>query len=162
METSLPPIPADLWPKTAPVSVTRNNEGFGFLAVEVPSLSERPLLSVLSRGIHREMEEAGKWAARISPADQDKRIPTPRDFSRLCAEDAARLLAIYTAAYEAREVRSELELTPEALKTSASRAYTNAFQSEKRSQERDGVSYNDGLYRQVQTTPSGQKASLHP
>lgn len=162
MGTSLPPIPADLWPKTAPVSATRNHEGFGFLALEIPSLSERPLLSVLSRGIHREMEDAGKWAARISPADKNKFIPTPRDFSRLCAEDAARLLAIYTSAYAAREVPSELELSPDALKASASRAYSNAFQSEKQSQEKSGASYNDGLYRQVQAKPSGQKTGLHP
>jgi len=162
MDSPLPSLPADLWPKSAPVSATRQDEGFGFLALEVPSLSERPLLSVLSRGIHREMEDAGKWAARISPADKDKFIPTPRDFSRLCAEDAARLLAIYTAAYQARDVPSELELSPEALKVSASRAYSNAFQSEKQSQEKSGASYNDGLYRQVQAKRSGKKADLHP
>ncbi len=158
MDTPLPPIPADLWPKTLLVEATRPDGRS--LSLEIPSLSERPLLDALSRAVHLNMEGAAKWAARVSTTD--KAFPSPREFSRLHADDAARLLAAYTALYHHREFPSDLSLSPEALKASASRAYAAAFQFEKQTQQKPGASYNDGLHHQVQSQQSGQNTGLHP
>ena len=124
MNTSLPPIPADLWPKVSLVTSYRPTDGR--LTLEIPGLSEGPLLTALSRAIHLEMRSAGEWAARIGEP-REKGIPGPTDFRRLDTENAARLLAIYTAVHGCASYLSAFDLSPEALKTFASRSYTNAL-----------------------------------
>jgi hypothetical protein len=120
MILSLPPIPAHLWPKVIPV--TGQRPPGRMLTLEIPGLSERPLLSALSRAIHQEMRAAGEWAARIDPTAK-KEFPSEREFSRHRAEEAARLLAIYTALHGSAQYVSSFDLTPDALKAAASRSY---------------------------------------
>ena len=126
METRSIPITADLWPKVYPVASHRPTGGR--LTLEVPGLSEAPLLTALSRAIHLEMRAAGEWAARVGEPRQ-KGAPGPIDFCRYRRENAARLLALYTAIHGSAGYVSALDLQPEALKASASRSYANALHS---------------------------------
>jgi hypothetical protein len=92
------------------------------LTMEIPGLSERPLLSALSRAIHREMRAAGEWAARIDPTAK-KEFPSEQEFSSHRAEEAARLLAIYAALHGSAQYVSSFDPNPEALKAAAPRSY---------------------------------------
>jgi hypothetical protein len=120
MISSLPPIPADLWPKV--ISVTGKRLPGRMLTLEIPGLSEGPLLSALSRTIHQEMRAAGEWAARIDPTAK-KEFPSEQEFSRHRAEEAARLLAIYSALHGSAQYVGSLDRNPESLKAAASRSY---------------------------------------
>ena len=120
MASSLPPIPADLWPKV--ILVTGKRPPGRMLTLEIPGLSERPLLSALSRAVHQEMRAAGEWAARIGTTPK-KEFPSEQEFFRHRAEEAARLLAIYTALHGSAQYISSFDPTPAALKAEASRSY---------------------------------------
>jgi hypothetical protein len=120
MTSSLPPIPADLWPQV--ISVTGKRLPRRMLTLGIPGLSERPLLSALSHAIHREMRAAGEWAARIGSSPQ-KDFPSEQAFSRHRAEEAARLLAIYTALHGSAQYVSSFDPNPETVKAGASRCY---------------------------------------
>jgi len=124
METQSIPGAADLWPKV--YTVTSYRPTCGRLTLEIPGLSETPLLTALSRAIHLEMRAAGEWAARVGEP-REKGAPGPIDFRLYRTENAARLLAIYTALHGCASYLSELDLSPEALKASASRSYANAL-----------------------------------
>jgi hypothetical protein len=92
------------------------------LTLEIPGLSERSLLSALSSAVHQEMRAAGEWAARIGTTPK-KDFPSEREFFRHRAEEAARLLAIYTALHRSAQYISSFDPTPAALQGSASRSY---------------------------------------
>ena len=124
MSPSIAQAPADLWPKV--FAVTSYRPSGEKLTLEVAGLSEAPLLAALSHAIHLAMRSAGEWAARIDEP-REKGIPGPIDFRRLNTENAARLLAIYTALHGSAIYRSALDLSPEALKASASRGYSTAL-----------------------------------
>jgi hypothetical protein len=121
MDTLLAPAAPNLWPNVSPVSSYRRTGGN--MTLEVPGLSESVLLEALSRAIHLEMRAAGEWA--------DTGLPGPKDLSRYRTENAARLLAIYTSFYGSANGARSLDLSPEALKTSASRSYEKAFRDER-------------------------------
>ena len=110
---SIAPAPADLWPKV--FSVTSYRPSGEKLTLKIPGLSEAPLLAALSHAIHLAMRSAGEWAARIDEP-REKGIPGPIDFRRLNTENAARLLAIYTALHGSAIYLSALDLSPESLK----------------------------------------------
>jgi hypothetical protein len=124
---SLPPAPDDLWPKV--LAVTGKRPAGRMVTLEIPGFSERPLLSALSRAIHLEMRAAGEWAARLDSASA-KDLPWFREYSRHGAEEAARLLAIYAALHGCASYLGALDLSPEALKASASRSYAAALRHE--------------------------------
>jgi hypothetical protein len=134
MNTSLPPFPADLWPKVIAVAGTRPPGRM--LTLEIPGLSESPFLNALSRSIHLEMRAAGEWAARIGSAS-DKDFPSSQAFSRHRAEEAARLLAIYTALHASAQYITSFNPTPEVLKASASRSYQLGLRDERETQQQD-------------------------
>src|SRR5580698_4620335 len=108
MNTSLSSIPADPWPKI-PVPLSRRMP-IRSLLVEVTSSAQGPLLTALAQSIHQKMERAGLWAAR----------PGEEPFSCRFAEEAAQLLAIYTAVFDEADSTGEAEFTPATLKASAS------------------------------------------
>ena len=118
MDSSLPPLPADLWPHALAAQGSRPKGRL--LTVEIPGMSENLLLSVLARAIHLEMRAAGEWAARITAA-ADTDFPSAKEFSCFRAENAARLLALYVAVFAAAQYIGSSDQTPEALKASASR-----------------------------------------
>ena len=120
----LPPAPANLWPKVSPVTSYRPTGGR--LTLEIPGLSEGPLLTTLARAIHDDMRAVGKWAARAGEP-RDRSLLSAKEFSRVRAENAARLLAIYAALYGSANYIGLSDLSPEALKASASRSYATAF-----------------------------------
>jgi hypothetical protein len=124
MDTSLATVADDLWPKI--VTVTSHRPPGGRVTLEIPGLSEGPLLTTLARAIHDDMRAAGKWAARISEP-RDKSQLSAKDFFRVRVENAARLLAIYAALYGSANYISIFDLSPEALKASASRSYATAL-----------------------------------
>ncbi len=123
MKTSVVPTD-DLWPKVYAVMSYRPTGGK--LTVEIPGLSEAPLFAALSRAVHLEMRAAGEWAARMGEP-REKGLPGPIDFCRYRLENAARLLAIYTALHSSASYVGALDPAPEALKASASRSYANAL-----------------------------------
>ena len=137
MDASLPPVPADLWPKVIPV--TGQRPPGRMLTLEVPGLSERPLLSALSRAIHQEMRAAGEWAARIGSTPK-KEFPSEQDFFRHSAEEAARLLAIYTALHGSAHYVSSFDPTPQDLKATASRSYQMGWRDARQSQREQNES----------------------
>jgi len=135
MKTIVAPTAADPWPKIHPVTSFRPTGGR--LTLEVPGLSEAPLLAALSREIHLEMRAAGEWAARMGEPG-DNRPFGPTDFHRLSVENAARLLAIYTALHGCASYLSAHDLNPEALKASASRTYATGLRCKQaRRQDQD-------------------------
>jgi hypothetical protein len=130
METRSIPEAPGLWPKVYPVTSYRPSAGR--LTLEIPGLSEAPLLTALSRAIHLEMRAAGEWAACIDePREKGlpglRGLPGPIEFCRLRLENASRLLAIYTALHGGASYLGELDLNPEALKASASCSYAGAL-----------------------------------
>jgi len=124
MNASPATVADDLWLKI--VAVTAHRPPGGRVTLEIPGLSEGPLLTMLARAIHDDMRAAGKWAARISEP-QDKSLLCAKDFFRVRTENAARLLAIYAALYGSANYISIFDLSPEALKASASRSYAIAL-----------------------------------
>jgi hypothetical protein len=110
----------DIWPKVGEVSAHRPPDRR--VSVEIPGLSELPLLAALSQAVHLEMRAAGGWAARVDDP-REKGIPGPKEFTSHRAENAARLLAIYTAVYRCGIYTGSFDPTPEAVKTSATRSY---------------------------------------
>jgi len=137
MDASLPPVPPDLWPKLIPV--TGQRPPGRMLTLEVPGLSERPLLSALSRAIHQEMRAAGEWAARIGSTPK-KEFPSEQDFFLHRAEEAARLLAIYTALHGSAHYVSLFDPNPESVKAAASRSYQLGWRDARRSQREQNES----------------------
>jgi hypothetical protein len=85
------------------------------------------------------MRAAGEWAARIGSAS-DKEFPSFKAFSRHRAEEAARLLAIYTALHGSGQYICSFDPTPEALKATASRSYQRALRDERERQPRQDES----------------------
>ncbi len=118
MDISLPPIPTDLWPKITGVSAKRLKPNR--LILEIPIAAGTPLLAALSLAVRLEMRSAGEWAARISPTPKQA-FPLEPVFVRANAQNAGRLLAIYTALY--RAAPSPMELYPDALQAAASRSF---------------------------------------
>jgi hypothetical protein len=147
MDASLPPVPTDLWPKVIPV--TGKRPPGRMLTLEIPGLSERPLLSALSRAIHQEMRAAGEWAARIGSSAK-KEFPSEQDFSRHRAEEAARLLAIYTALHASAHYVSSFDPTPEGMKAATSRSYQLALRDARRSQREQ----NESPFSSLQSNPA--------
>lgn len=133
MDKSLPLIPADLWPKV--YLVTSHRLTGEKLTLEIPFLSEAPLLTALARAVHIEMRAAGEWAARIGkPWDDDLSrppdLPGPIGFYRRRTDNAARLHAVYTALHGSANYVNTLNVRPEVLKASASRSYAAALRGE--------------------------------
>jgi hypothetical protein len=120
MDTSLPPIPNDLWPQVIP-AIGKRLPG-RMLVLEIPAFSENLLLSVLCRAVYHEMRWAGEWAAQIGQTSK-RDFPSARELSRHSAENAARLLTIYTAIYPRAQYQSENDPAPDGLKAGASRSY---------------------------------------
>jgi hypothetical protein len=132
MKTLVASSSVDLWPKAYPV--TSYCPTGGRLTLEVPGLSEGPLLAAVAHIVHLEMRAAGEWAARMGePGDHG--LFGPSSFHRLRKDNAARLLAIYTALYGCASYLSDLDLSPEALKSSASRCYTTALRGSRPSSQ---------------------------
>lgn len=120
MDNALPPLPADLWPQV--YSARASHPKGKMVSLEIPGLSENLLLAVLARAIHLEMRAAGEWAARVG-TPSDKEYPSARSFSRYRAENAARLLTLYTSLFAATQSRTTSDQTPEALRAAASTSY---------------------------------------
>lgn len=142
MDTPLPPIPPDLWPKVIPVTSSRSSDQM--LMLEIPGLSENPLLTALSQAIHLEMRAAGEWAAR-SELPSSKDFPSPQEFSRRRAENAARLLAIYRGLHASTQDSSPCDLIPETLKASASRSYQVGLLDERANLQKRSTPYDAAL-----------------
>jgi hypothetical protein len=137
MDTPLPPVPADLWPEVIALSAKRPKGRM--LTLEIPCFSENLLLTVLCRAIHHEMRWAGEWTARIGQ-NPKREFPSEQDFARHSAENAARLLAIYTAIYRNGEFPPMSDPNPEDLKAGATRSYQIALRNEREQQQRlDGL-----------------------
>jgi len=92
------------------------------LTVEIPGLSEVPLLGALAHAIHSHMRAAGEWAASVDEP-REPGLPGPRDFCRLRLDKAARLFAFYTTIRLSGRYVSPVEPTPEALKAAATQSY---------------------------------------
>jgi hypothetical protein len=131
MKQSLPPIPGDLWPNVIAVSA-RRPEG-RMLALEIPGLSESILLTILCRAVYHEMRSAGEWTARINPGSKPE-YPSEKDFARHSAENAARLLAIYTALFGLADYTRDFDPTPADLKSGATRSYQMGLRDERKQQ----------------------------
>ncbi len=132
-DASLPPIPPDLWPEVIPIPAKRPTGRV--LVLQIPCFSENLLLSSLCRAIHHEMRWAGEWAARIGQ-NPKREYPSEQDFARHSAENAARLLAIYTAIFRNAEFPPTSDPSPEDLKATASRSYQNALRDQREQQRR--------------------------
>jgi len=136
-DNALPPVPDDLWPEVAAIS-TKRPKGRR-LALEIPCFSENLLLTVLCRAIHHEMRWAGEWTARIGQ-NPKREFPSEQDFARHSVENAARLLAIYTAIYRNGEFPPMSDPKPEDLKAGATRSYQIALRNEREQQQKvDGL-----------------------
>lgn len=126
METRSTPA-ADPWPKlylVAGYRLTGEN-----LTLEVPYLSEAPLLTALARAVHIEMRAAGEWAARIGESWGDD-LPGPIGFYRRRIDNAARLHAIYTALHGCGSYVNTLNVRPDVLQASVLRSYAAALRGE--------------------------------
>jgi hypothetical protein len=155
MDTPLPPVPADLWPTIPPTRSQRAlHKAF---SVEISNASAKPLLGALAESVHYEMACAGQWAAKPASDPLGKLQPS---IVRGRALDAAQLLSIYTAVYHVTDCPGEIELTPDALKASATRAYQVGFRKERDELEKMGVSFNDDLYNRVKGRSLGGKPGL--
>jgi len=154
MDNALPPVPADLWPCVATV-IAKPKPG-GRIILELPALSEILLLPILCRAVHHEMRWAGQWAAGIGVATK-REFPSEQALSRHSAENAVRLLAIYSALYTAFACQASLTPTPEELKAAASRSYQIQLRdSLERNQRHDDASPSSV------STPDLPKSSLPP
>jgi hypothetical protein len=131
MKQSLPSIPDDLWPNVMAVSACRPKGRM--LALEIPGLSESILLTILCRAVYHEMRSAGEWTARISSGPKPE-YPSEKDFARHSAENAARLLAIYTALYGLTDYTRDFDPTPADLKSGATRSYQMGLRDEQKEQ----------------------------
>ncbi len=135
MDIPTTPTISDLWPQVPAVTGTRPQGGR--LTLEIPGLTESPLLTALARSVHLEMRAAGEWAARVDEPKDKGLFPGPRAFARLRADNAARLLAIYIALHRGGHYIHASDLTPEALKASATRSYEIALRDgQKQSQSK--------------------------
>ena len=130
METRSTPAAANPWPKVYLVAGYRLTGGN--LTLEVPFLSEAPLLTALARAVHIEMRAAGEWAARIGESwgDSLPDLPGPIGFYRRRIDNAARLHAIYTALYGCGSYVNTLNVRPDVLKASVLRSYAAALRGE--------------------------------
>jgi len=154
MDNSLPPIPAALWPKISPVIAT--SKPGGKITLEIPAVTENLLLPVLCRAVHHEMRWAGQWAAGIGVATK-REFPSEEALSRHSAENAAQLLAIYTALYTAYAYHGPANPTPNELKAAASRSYQLQLRdSLHRTHEHDENSSSPTF------TPDSPKSTLPP
>jgi hypothetical protein len=131
---SLPAIPADLWPKVCPV-IARLKPG-GKMVLEIATLPENLLLPVLCRAIHHEMRWAGQWAAGIGLSSK-REFPSEEALSRHSAENAARLLSIYSALHAAHSYQGALNPSPDDLKAAASRSYQTQLRDSLRRNSQD-------------------------
>ncbi len=153
METSpapeLPPAPPDLWPSVPPATATLAHGQL--LSLHVPIFAERPLLTALARSVHLEMTCAGEWAARGGDRQtpQSKRQQDARGLARHFAQEAARLLSLYTAAYESARQTSEFQLRPDTLKEHATQTYRRALRNVREGQRLSAPAYNDTLFAAV-------------
>jgi hypothetical protein len=145
----LPQAPLDLWPKVPAVQARR--PAGHLLMVEIPGLSDGPLLTALARSVHFAMHTAGGSAAR-SEAKRVTEGSSPqaaKEVSLCFAEEAARLLSIYTAVHGASPSIHEFHITPSDLKEKATRSYQLGFRNEREFQQSHGVAFNDALYESV-------------
>lgn len=154
MDSSLPPISDDLWPKVSPVIVAPKPGGR--VALEIPALTENLLLPVLCRAVHHEMRWAGQWAAGIGVATK-REFPSEEALSRHSAENAARLLAIYAALYTAYACQGSLNPTPAELKAAASRSYQIHLRDSLHQKQKDDEASSPSTF-----TPHPPKSALSP
>jgi hypothetical protein len=161
METPPFPRPPDLWPNTAATS-THRLPGNPSLFLEVPPDAQADLLKLLDYAVHQEMRSAGMFAARENTTvDLGNERISSEVFSRRFTAKAARLHSIYTALYAAVRPEEIFDLTPKAMKESASRFYELGFHEEKQAQQRFGIPCNDGLYEEARGKRHQQGPKLH-
>lgn len=60
-----------------------------------------------------------------------------------------------SAVYQVTDRPGDIDLTPDALKASATRSYQAGFRNEREELQKTGVSFNDDLYHQVKNRPLG-------
>jgi len=161
METSLLPLPPDLWSE-GHRSTTHRLPAHPSLFLEIPPWAEGDVLTALSRSIHQEMQCAGGWAARPNTVvSTGKKQISSQAMSHLFAQNAANLFSAYAALYAAVRPKDITHLTPDALKDSASRSYELGIHLEQQSQQKFNAIFNDDLYEQTQGKEHRQGAKHH-